>query len=156
MSMDAWHSSFLKSKKVVIIKLVYCFSLFAVFKNSFLFIKTQVFVVIDSRGTINCDTFSVAPSVMKENLRNGLFLCWYQIPLANVCREIAQLFLNVSKTWCHSEVRLAGPKWCHLGGGGGKLSTPVCYLTKYINKAELRMFLSTNIVPLALVATTVF
>ncbi len=56
----------------------------------------------------------------KQQLWDICGLSWLQIILLvlenNVCREIGQVFLNINITWRHLGGRLAGPKWCHLGG----------------------------------------
>jgi hypothetical protein len=46
----------------------------AVFKTTFLFIKTEDFVVnVNDSGILICHTFSIAPSVNYDDLRNALF-----------------------------------------------------------------------------------
>ncbi len=45
-----------------------CFYLSAILKNIFLLIKTKVYLKIDFIDNINCDTFSVAPSIIINNL----------------------------------------------------------------------------------------
>ncbi len=64
------------------------------------------------------------------------------IVLGNVCREIGWLFLNVNKNM----MSLRGQaSWAKMTSLRGKLTAPPFHPTKFVNKAELRIFLSTNI-----------
>ncbi len=58
-----------KTKKIFLM-----LNICAVFKTSFLCIKTEDFVVnVNVSGILICHTFSMAPSVNYDDLRNALF-----------------------------------------------------------------------------------
>ncbi len=49
------------------------YNLSEVYNNYILFIKTKVILYIDFSVNINCDNYSVAPSIINLNLKNVLF-----------------------------------------------------------------------------------
>jgi hypothetical protein len=60
---------FINKNCVIFIKIVHCFYQSAVFKKTFLSIKTHFLIHIHLIVLFNCNTFSVAPSLINDNLK---------------------------------------------------------------------------------------
>jgi hypothetical protein len=74
-------------------------------KIHFLFNKTEVFVYIDLSGIINCNVFSLAPSIINENAKNAVplifdvnisaFSCWETV-LATFFQKLGEFSFQSS------------------------------------------------------------
>ncbi len=112
-----------------------CFKLSVVFKSTFFCsMKPQFLLQIDSSGIINCNTFSVVPSVINENakmccsiLQRSKLVCHCKSlpPKSNICWQGQQTTLRwkssgvdlIELFWCRFKFYEIDPsKWLLLGG----------------------------------------